>query len=43
MCRMPSISDVLYHQDMIFLHKFMLDAVDLPIFGTNRVSVRSKQ
>jgi hypothetical protein len=43
MCQMPSIGDALYRQDMIFLHKCMLGAVDLPIFGTNRVSVRSRQ
>jgi hypothetical protein len=42
MCKIPCVSDVLYRQDVVFLHKCMSGAVDLPVFTENRVSVRSK-
>jgi hypothetical protein len=42
MCHLPSIKDVLYRNDMIFLHKCMLGLVDLPVFGINRISIRTK-
>jgi hypothetical protein len=42
MCNLPSISDLLYRQDVRFLHKCMLGIVDLPVFSDNRITVRSK-
>jgi hypothetical protein len=42
MCNLPSISDLLYRQDVSFLHKCMLGIVDLPVFSDNRITVRSK-
>jgi hypothetical protein len=42
MCNLPSISDVLYHNDVVFLHKCLLGVVDLSVMSDNRISIRSK-
>jgi hypothetical protein len=42
MCKIPSVSDVLYRQDVVFLHKCILGDIDLPVFSNTRISLRSK-
>jgi hypothetical protein len=42
MCKLPSISDVLYRNDVSFLHKCLSGVVDLSVMSVNRISVSSK-
>jgi hypothetical protein len=42
MCKLPSISDVLYRNDVVLLHKCLLGIVDLSVISDNRISIRSK-
>jgi Reverse transcriptase (RNA-dependent DNA polymerase) len=42
LCKIPSISDLLYKHDVIFLHKCIMGEADLPVFLPERITVRSK-
>lgn len=42
MCNIPSITDVLFRHDVVFLHKCIMGEADLQVFSDSRITIRHK-
>jgi Reverse transcriptase (RNA-dependent DNA polymerase) len=42
MCNIPSITDILFKNDLVFLHKCIMGETDLNVFHPNRITVRNR-